>query len=1545
MANEFEKKILAEPNAEKVRFEHNPQTGVTLITRRWPRVVDKRSEDVLTYLKSIESVTDPKMDRQTYAGNWRVVSVFTERDKTDPLQQGYYQVLSLGDQEPFSVLQASDCRYNVYRDFYFATPVMPFLPQNGVGVTYARGPTSWDEDTGLYSTSIDTTVSKYRTETHEVQESLSETREETQELGLTTQPIPDLPDVQGVVYDRDINIRDDCTKDVTTQSTLSKEGSVEFLSFSSPFRTTVRGVYENQRSPLQAIDVPFGSSEASNTINKDHTYSGSVTVETPTDDGEAKFDSESSPVFCEESVIYRARSSQVGTPDPETGLVYEASNSLRADGLYDSSFVARYSKEHDVYFRSSTTAFEKESTAQFINSPDLISAPEIDGSGFYRVTTTLNQDGTYNQSLVYRTGRLAAEAKYASARSALEDQDSAIYKSSPVQIDAPDAVQGQVYQTSNTLTEDGLYDATLRLATSIYKTLPWSSRRTQFSNESSVVYQNSRVVIDAPVPDAGGVYQVTGTLNQDGTYDQVLVYRAGTNTGEAEFESLNSALTERDSVLYKSRNTQVEAQAHEQGKISTATNSLGDDGLYDATLVNERSKLGTINFKSRNNLFTDQSTFVYQNTPTLLNAPEAGKGGTYTLSGTINQDGTYNQTLVYIAGTSNGEAEFDSLNSALADRNAVIYRNRPIQVDAQENEQGIIFTATNQLTDDGLYNARVEKNTSIEGSIGWSSRQTKFSQEASVLYRNSRTLLDAPSPAAGGVYSVSGSLNEDGTYDQVLVYRAGKNAGEAKFDSSTSALSDGFSVVYKSRTTQVNAPLDEQSVVFRATNTLTEEGLYDGSIQKLVSKPGGVDFASGTTAFSTESSTIYRNQTTPVNAPSSVKHGVYRVTGSLNEDGTYDQTVVYRTGRDSGEARYNSDHNALFTRDTAIYKSRTGPIDVQDSSQGTIFSSSNTLGDDGLYDAQFVKTVSKSAELKWKSRNGGTVRESSVLHRNRNSLLDAGSANNGLYSVSARLNPDGTYDQEIVYAVGKRSKAGFGSLNAALSTSSSAIYAGQPQPQNANNSSQGLVYRATSSIQNDGTYASTIVGQASRLGKIGFTSRATRFSQEAATVYRNAKTVPAIPGVGSGLYTMSGSVNEDATYNFNLTYRYGLSGAGAKYTSGSFYDESRTSVLYKSQNSAKDANGHVQQVFYVSQNTLGDDGLYDSIITASKSKPVTVNFVSQETPFKTTDAALRLNSVNVPPITVPDKGLYSRSVRVNRDGTFNINEFYTTGKGGRYARFKSLDSSVSTGNSIVYKDSPNKIAVTGSAKGFVYQATNSLTEEGLYTGKLDVVYNKPGKQKFSSFSGAFKDSTSVLYFNRQAPISNTAWAVGSRSTYKLETSRNSDGTYNHRLDVNRGKIQSAGVNWTDAQGVGRVYRAYGTDNPGIFSGLTAQNLYTSTLSFEMREDGLYNVKLSQRQKFTRLPDQTEIAFTRNNIDLTVYEHVNNGKGSTGIQYRTKTFTYNVAGKQKYSEALDFINGAKPGSYIDRKGGMFIAWECVSVETSTWEDDLGGGSLN
>jgi hypothetical protein len=138
----------------------------------------------------------------------------------------------------------------------------------------------------------------------------------------------------------------------------------------------------------------------------------------------------------------------------------------------------------------------------------------------YQATNSLNDYGLYDATLVYRYGLTVGATEFASERGTLSDRDSWIYKDSPAKVEAPTAGQGGIYRADNSLTDDGLYNATLvydqgkaHAMTVIHETFADGGARTH------VRHRNAPTVPAIATNAARDMYTREFAVNEHGLYD------------------------------------------------------------------------------------------------------------------------------------------------------------------------------------------------------------------------------------------------------------------------------------------------------------------------------------------------------------------------------------------------------------------------------------------------------------------------------------------------------------------------------------------------------------------------------------------------------------------------------------------------------------------------------------------------------------------------------------------------------------------------------------------------------------------------------------------------------------------------------------------------------------------------------------------------------------------------------------------------------------------------------------------------------------------
>ena len=392
---------------------------------------------------------------------------------------------------------------------------------------------------------------------------------------------------------------------------------------------------------------------------------------------------------------------------------------------------------------------------------------------------------------------------------------------------------------------------------------------------------------------------------------------------------------------------------------------------------------------------------------------------------------TYRGELVDIVITKNTldnlDARYDSVESELSTQDTIIYDNVAYAVNAPASSQGNIYRASNSFSAGGGYNSRLTYDASYDKMASFRSEATAFKIANMLIYRNSRVVLSAPDVTGSGVYRVSQRENQDGTYDGSMMYVYGNSAGTVKYESLASVLFEENETLYRNSNAYVNAPDDVQGKIYRASNQLTEEGLYNSRLTERGSVPTITHFGNLSTAFKTGAAILYRNSRNVITSPPASGSAIYRVQQNGNQDGTYDGILTFIDGANSGIYEFESLNSHLSEDNTTIYKSQSTPVTASASSRGTIFRASNQITEDGLYNSQSVYTKSNEDALYtyWQTRYG--IAES-YLYRNQKTWPSVTLTNATSNSITPTINADGTYDVRVTKAPYNSSGGGAGNL-------------------------------------------------------------------------------------------------------------------------------------------------------------------------------------------------------------------------------------------------------------------------------------------------------------------------------------------------------------------------------------------------------------------------------------------------------------------------------------------------------------------------------------
>jgi hypothetical protein len=1448
--------LLAERKSLLISHAAQSLESDAVLVRKWDNVPNGFLDDIASEVRSRRTETNPEADLKTFTGTWRIAKVEITRGTQNDRSGSIEETLALG---LLTTLPESEARVSnitaspqtgafaltrswVYVDPAATDTLVPALN----AIQSVTNPTGDGETfTGLFTSGGVT-----ETENDDGSVTVSQTLFKVVRA-----------EVFGDLYAMDASDIRTQTEQVHPFDTDGDYGVYEVVQTVDRQINTFKNLYVYDRAVIDAFTptqftslAPAGFAFLSKDLKEED--NGTLTLEVVFQDitdkdiylthttRQAALGTATTDVYLEQGNDTPLDTSG----DTGQGNIVTSDVTRREDGKFDKKKDVATSVAATAQFRNSSTIFREGTAILYENSRTAIVAPLSTGQGIYQVSQRLNDDGTYSGQLTYDKGLGDAEAVFASESSALGAGDTVIYKDAIAPVNSPPSTQGNVYSVTNSLTERGTYDARLVYQESVADSVQFRSSSTLFREGNSIVYENSRTSISAPVATGSGIYSVSQRLNEDGTYSGTLVYEEGLSAGEAEFDSRKSALSSDKAVIYRSRSAQVDAPTSAQGAVYDVTNSLGDDGLYDARLVYEESIADTVQFRRSSTLFREGNSILYENSRTPIAAPAATGSGSYDVSQRLNEDGTYSGQLTYESGTGAGAFKFDSRESSLGVADSVVYRSATAAVDAPASGQGAIYDASNRLGDDGLYDSTLVYAVSSAGVAQFKSTATRFVSGNTILYENSRTLIAAPASVSGsGVYRVSQSINQDGTYTGSLVYEDGTNAGEAKFGSSQSTLASADTVIYRERQSVVDAPSSGQGAVYSTTNSLTERGTYDARLVYEESVSKATQFKSNVTTFRDANTILYDNSRTKIEPPAAVTgSGIYSVSQRLNNDGTYSGSLVYENGLNSGEAEFASRNSALSNDNAVIYRSRTAQVGAPASVQGAVYDATNSLGDDGLYDSRLVYEESIADTVEFQSATTKFITGNTILYENSRAVIAAPSsvAGSGVYRVSQRLNEDGTYSGSLVYEDGTNNGTDlFMSRESTLANADTVIYKDRQSSVDTPLSAQGVIYSATNTLTDRGTYDARLVYDVSVAKSFGFKSQSTLFKDANSIVYENNRAIIEAPASTSGLYSVTQRINADGTYSGVLVYQVGLDAGEAAFQSRNSALSDDDSIIYKGRTAQVDAPASVQGAIYNTSNSLGEDGLYDAQLVYQKSTADTVAFLASNGPFNTSSQLLYENSRAA--ITAPSStfGVYRVSQRMNEDGTYSGSLVYSSSSNDAQALFPSLRSTLQDNDSILYRDRSEIIEAQTSTAGGIYAASNSLNERGLYDGSL--VYQKSAAESvgFVSRRTPFTKSDQVIYENNAAKISAPTTTLG---VYTVSQRINQDGTYTGNMVYNNpvagGEARFESQDSTLAHSTDVVYNSSSIPVP---AGTAAQG-HTYNTTNVLSDDGMYNGRMVYR---------------------------------------------------------------------------------------------------
>ncbi|MHC4616824.1 MAG: hypothetical protein ACYTEQ_03625 [Planctomycetota bacterium] len=421
--------------------------------------------------------------------------------------------------------------------------------------------------------------------------------------------------------------------------------------------------------------------------------------------------------------------------------------------------------------------------------------------------------------------------------------------------------------------------------------VPFPSERGTLQDEDSLLYKRTSDAVEAPASGRRGIYRASNSINEDdATYDGLLQYATG-KAEQVAWQSTRGALLNRERGLYQNQDAAIIAPQPGRGGVYDVTNQTNQFGLYNSELIYDSGVAQNVTFQSRSTFFHARTMALYMNNALPIDAPAIAGTGIYVASNSINRLGFYDSSLTYGIGTGTGQAVFASRRSALRAEEEAIYRHSNVLIEAPTSGQGGIYGASNRLTDEGTYDSNMMYRRSIEKSFTVQTRETPLGQDAARMYRNSRAAITAPSVTGVGIYSANSVENEDGTYDGNLIYRRSIEK-DLPFTQGRSTLSLLDARLYRGSRAIIEAPTAGIGGFYRVSNSMDQDGSYSGQLIYGASVEDNM-YLPWLTTHGAAALWIYRNtHAIPTALIASLTTGSNNsVSPVRNQDGTYDVTI------------------------------------------------------------------------------------------------------------------------------------------------------------------------------------------------------------------------------------------------------------------------------------------------------------------------------------------------------------------------------------------------------------------------------------------------------------------------------------------------------------------------------------------------------------------------------------------------------------------------------------------------------------------------------
>ena len=471
-----------------------------------------------------------------------------------------------------------------------------------------------------------------------------------------------------------------------------------------------------------------------------------------------------------------------GVEDPEAytintaprGWTYERRISPQADG-YD-IIIFRTQSQHRAYdtrWASYSTLVEV-SQYQQLGAPGEVHIPDVTGvgaGGIYEVNVRPRDDCSLDIMTNYERGKRVDLIGRRVRSSYVELADRDRYWNIATAVQADEDAIGYIYDASNDLNRFGLYDASHSIRTAREQTVPATAIS---DNALASATRSQSVNVGDPIAAdsfniAGYIYEATSSLNDFGLYDGGKVKRTAKPVTVGVKRTRNGVLASVDTNILHNAVNAAEASDAEAGWIYDARNLYNDFGRYDS--VTSTTTANAVPFvNKRVEARVDQELYedVYQNAADPFDTPPAAAGHIYDVQNSINEFGLYDIRQRRRNATPKSYSSI-IMQSELSTASGLFYRNSSSILNAPSASVGTIYQANSALNAFGYYDGRITSTDSTEKEL-YTTWPHRYGTAALRVMKNQKAFPTAEVAALTNamVNSVGPSFNQDGTYDVAI---------------------------------------------------------------------------------------------------------------------------------------------------------------------------------------------------------------------------------------------------------------------------------------------------------------------------------------------------------------------------------------------------------------------------------------------------------------------------------------------------------------------------------------------------------------------------------------------------------------------------------------------------------------------------------------------------------------------------------------------------------------------------------------------------------